>query len=56
MAVIGVPGAEPWFVARWAMEELVEEAKLDLVEPVDIATLDQAIALDGLFFGNCSRA
>ena len=24
--------AEPWFVARWAMEELVEEANRELVE------------------------
>lgn len=50
MAVINVPGGEPWIVARWALEELVDEAKTELADPIDIDRLDRAVALDGLHF------
>lgn len=50
MAVINVPGHEPWIVARWALEELVDEAKPELADPDDVFALDQAVALDGLHF------
>lgn len=50
MAVINVPGQEPWIVARWALEELVDEAKAELTDPIDIDRLDRAVALDGLHF------
>lgn len=50
MAVINVPGTEPWIVARWALEELVDEAKTELTNQIDIDRLDRAVALDGLHF------
>ncbi len=33
---------------RWALEELVDEAKPHLAGPDDVWALDQAVALDGL--------
>lgn len=49
MAVVTIPFNDPWVVARWAFRMLAERTAVRVSEH-DKATLDQAIALDGLHF------
>ena len=48
VAVVSVPGYEPWIVARWAMSMLMERAAVHAEADVDRHALTQATALDGL--------
>ncbi|MBN2176098.1 MAG: hypothetical protein JW722_00395 [Demequinaceae bacterium] len=50
MAVVSVPGSEPWVVARWAFRLLADSASPLLTDAADKYILEQAVALDGLLF------
>jgi hypothetical protein len=51
VAVVNVPGYEPWIVARWAMRMLMERASVHAQSRDDRDALVQALALDGLHLG-----
>lgn len=50
MAVVSIPGNEPWIVARWAFRQLLESSADELAAAADRQELEQAVALDGLLY------